>query len=300
MTTSFTCIVCGRGEFSLLTEVGRGGKPARFWICSTCGTLRQDPEFKSHWDPRAAYESGAYFQENSELPPERMWKSQRADARWRLGFLRRRGEAPPCRILEIGCSAGAFLSAARSAGFEAEGIEPDPSMAAFVRDQLKFEVFQGIWEDFPKAGPWDVICAFHVIEHVEDVNRFLRFARSRLEPGGTLFIETPDALRPWTARPAWVDWFDLGHVTGYHAASLAHVLKRGGFDSMMIDEREQLRMIAEPGEELNEQESWGDAPIRVRRAFEAFSREHAGRRRRGAMRRVLTAPFRQLMALLGR
>lgn len=284
----------------MLTEVGRGGKPARFWICSTCGTVRQDPDFKSHWDPRATYESGAYFHENSVIPPDEMWRSQREDARCRLRLLRRWGKEPPARILEIGCSAGAFLSAARNAGFEAEGIEPDPSMAAFVRERLKSDVFQGIWEDFQKPGPWDAICAFHVIEHVEDVDRFVQFIRSRLKPDGVLFIETPDALRPWTARPEWVDWFDLGHVTGYHAASLAHILKRGGFEPAMTDVREQLRMIAKPGEARKEQVSWGDAPTRVRNAFDAFSREHAGRRRRRAMRRLLTAPFRRLSALLGR
>lgn len=300
MTTTFTCIVCGRGEFSLLTEVGRGGKPARFWICSTCGTVRQDPEFKSHWDPRAAYESGAYFRENVSTSPDEMWKSQREDARLRLRFLRRWGVAPPGRILEIGCSAGAFLSALRDAGFEAEGFEPDPTMAAFVRDRLKLEVFQGIWEDFRKPGPWDVICAFHVIEHVEDVDRFLQFVRSRLKPGGVLFIETPDALRPWTARPAWVDWFDLGHVTGYHAASLAQVLNRNGFEPAMIDVKDQLRIIAKPGDARNEQGSWGDASMRVRSAFDWFSKEHEVRRRRRAMRRLLTAPFRKLLALLGR
>jgi SAM-dependent methyltransferase len=297
LPASFSCIACGRTAFQLLTEVGRGGKPARFWICDRCGTIRQDPEFKSHWDPRETYASGAYFQENSGIHPGQLMKFQRADGRVRLKFLRRAGIVPPGRILEIGCSAGAFLWSARRAGFDVEGVEPDPVMATFVMDDLNIAVHRGLWEDLKWPGPWDAICAFHVIEHIEDVDRFLQFARERLAPGGRLVLETPDSLRPWTYRPAWIDWFDLGHVAGYHARSLAAVLRRNGFEPALTEEQDQLRMAASPGPATAVEESWGDLAPRVKAAFEEYRRHHVARRRLRALRRMLTAPVRRLSLL---
>jgi 2-polyprenyl-3-methyl-5-hydroxy-6-metoxy-1,4-benzoquinol methylase len=295
LSAPFACIACGHTAFQLLTEAGRGGKPARFWICDRCGTIRQDPEFKSHWDARETYASGAYFQENSGIPPGRLMKFQREEARVRLWFLRRAGVAPPGRILEIGCSAGAFLWTARRAGFDVEGVEPDPVMAKFVKEDLNIAVHHGLWEDLKWPGPWDAICAFHVIEHIEDVDHFLKFARERLAPAGRLILETPDALRPWTHRLAWTDWFDLGHVVGYHARSLAAVLRRNGFEPALTDEDDQLRVAAIPGAARASEETWGDLAPRVKTAFEEFRRHHVGRRRRRALGRMLTAPIRKLV-----
>ena len=107
------------------------------------------------------------------------------------------GGAGSLRVLDVGCGDGRLLDwyAAGLAGarIETHGIEMDESAAAVARGRGhrvvtgRFEVDREL-----ETGSFDLILAFHVIEHVADPEAFARRAAELLAPGGLLVITTPN------------------------------------------------------------------------------------------------------------
>ena len=73
------------------------------------------------------------------------------------------------RFLDIGCSAGFILEAARERGFDPYGVEISPHALRYAREELKLEVFDGYLEDAHFAdGFFDVVTMYNLLEHVLD------------------------------------------------------------------------------------------------------------------------------------
>jgi 2-polyprenyl-3-methyl-5-hydroxy-6-metoxy-1,4-benzoquinol methylase len=108
------------------------------------------------------------------------------NAHWRLELIRQL--RPSGKLLEIGCARGDFLSVACEV-FDACGVEPNPDLAESASRVAP--VHRDVIERTPWSG-FDVIASFHVIEHVDSPQSFIKAASQRLNPGGLLVIETPN------------------------------------------------------------------------------------------------------------
>lgn len=98
----------------------------------------------------------------------------------------------PKRLLDVGCSTGFVLEAAEAEGWQAEGLELNPSAAAFG-DKRGLRILQQdfLTSDF-SAGTYAAITMFDVIEHVPSPGAFLQRALELLIPGGILFLYVPN------------------------------------------------------------------------------------------------------------
>ncbi|MFL6587555.1 MAG: class I SAM-dependent methyltransferase [Luteimonas sp.] len=96
------------------------------------------------------------------------------------------------RILDVGCGNGAFVLRAQQMGLTAYGSEPDPKAVEVCRrqglDVVKDDIFSSHWT----ASAFDWITMNHVIEHVEQPERFLARALDLLVPGGVLWLGLPN------------------------------------------------------------------------------------------------------------
>lgn len=100
------------------------------------------------------------------------------------------GRAP--RYLDVGCSTGFVVEAARDHGWEAIGIDLNPSAIDFGRSR-GLDLRAVALEDagFP-AGSFDAVSLFDVLEHLLDPGRTLRACIELLAPGGILFLYVPN------------------------------------------------------------------------------------------------------------
>lgn len=134
----------------------------------------------------------------------------------------------PGRLLEIGPGSGALLVEFADAGYQCEALDSSiearqrtEAMLASTRHAVPVHAEPG--PDW--AGRFDLVCAFEVLEHIEDDLEAVRLWHSWLKPGGHLILSVPAHMKLWTARDEWA-----GHVRRYERDELKSVLTRGGFE----------------------------------------------------------------------
>ncbi len=136
------------------------------------------------------------------------------------------------RLLEIGSAAGIFLSEAYAKGWQAEGIEPCESVAAQARERGT-RTLTGFVEDIPlEPNSFDVICGWHVLEHIPDPLPALQKLRLALRPGGVAIFEVPNfgSTRSRSEGLSW-PYLDPGHhVNQFSPASIRALFEAAAFD----------------------------------------------------------------------
>ncbi|OGT02357.1 MAG: hypothetical protein A2Y51_04215 [Gallionellales bacterium RIFCSPLOWO2_02_60_31] len=146
------------------------------------------------------------------------------------------------RLLDVGCSSGAFLHAAVKLGFRAEGVEPAPKAAATAQ-AAGLKVHQGLLQEASYAdGQFDAITLFEVIEHLQHPQELLQECRRILRPGGILLVGTGNA-GSWSMAAMGARWEYLhiarhgGHVSFFNLGSLASLAQRSGFSVAAVRTR---------------------------------------------------------------
>jgi cyclopropane fatty-acyl-phospholipid synthase-like methyltransferase len=160
----------------------------------------------------------------------------RHEARLRLDWLL--GHVPrPTRLLEIGSGGGFFVEAATAAGIDAEGVEPAPDGASYAQRTLGVRVAATAFEEAELAGGYDVVCGFHVLEHVQDPGAFLEKARGLLVPGGRLALEVPNIASSRSRREgsSWAQLQPQYHVSHFAPDTLSRLVESRGYEVVVLD-----------------------------------------------------------------
>jgi SAM-dependent methyltransferase len=137
-------------------------------------------------------------------------------------------DGTPSSVLEIGAGRGSMgWRLARTASYT--GVEPDDmSRAAAVATLPPGASVVADLADVP-AGTFDLVCAFEVLEHIDDDAGALAAWAERVAPGGRMMLSTP----------AHADRFGpsdeiVGHVRRYDAPDLAALVRGAGLDVVEV------------------------------------------------------------------
>ena len=97
------------------------------------------------------------------------------------------------KLLEIGCGRGDALAQFKKKGALVKGLELN-SDALKVCQKKGFNIEAKDYGEYAirHQGEFDVVCAFHLLEHLSDVNRFFVNALRLLKKGGRIYISVPN------------------------------------------------------------------------------------------------------------
>lgn len=144
------------------------------------------------------------------------------------------------RLLEVGASSGQFLVHIKDKVAEVNAIELDKACCAFLGSELGIEADAEFLENSRFADQaYDVVCAFQVIEHVEQPTEFLKTLRQATKRGGTIFIEAPNLHDPllsvWGLSTYQKFFYHSAHLHYFTEASLRKVAREAGFRPDQIE-----------------------------------------------------------------
>jgi SAM-dependent methyltransferase len=146
-------------------------------------------------------------------------------------------DAPPLRILDVGCGTGLNAERLAAKGHTITGIDLSP----VAIEKFTQKGFKGMVCDIERdagvplaSASFDLVFASEVIEHVSDTGTFLAEVSRLLRPGGTLILSTPNSAF-WAYRilsllgQAASEYQHPGHVRFFSRRSLAAGLEAAGF-----------------------------------------------------------------------
>jgi SAM-dependent methyltransferase len=261
-TIDAPCSLCGGGE-----SAPRWSTPDRAFAvpgvytvarCGRCGFLYQRPRvrderlgdcYPDHYprhqepSPRLALKGSparvraARYALATGLGYETL-RDNRVDVLTRLyaRLLRRRlrWDVPPWRglgrYLDVGCGSGGSIGAAKALGWRVAGIEMDEAAAGKAR-RFSDQIYVGdVLTAGPAPGAFDVVSAFHVLEHVPDPVALVRRMLEWLAPGGLVIVEVPNAggLGASLFGRAWSGLELPRHLSHFTPESLARAVEQGG------------------------------------------------------------------------
>ena len=203
--------------------------------CAACDLVYVSPTFdEAHY--KKVYASQEYQDIVRDLGiKSHEYRVQRFGVE-RVGLMAKHLESRTPRYLDVGCSTGFVVEAARDAGWEAIGVDLNPSAVEFGRSR-GLDLRTAALEDagFP-AGSFDAVSLFDVLEHLLDPIRTLRACTRLLTPGGIVFLYVPNydsASRLLMGRDAHFLW-PTHHLNYYTPATIRDLMTREGLDTVYV------------------------------------------------------------------
>ena len=135
------------------------------------------------------------------------------------------------RLLDMGCGNGDFLLRARSAGWDAVGLDFDPKAVETAQSHGLNVQLGSVNTLNPAEEQFDVITLSHVIEHVHNPIEELSRCYELLKPGGFLWLETPniESQGHQIYGSAWRGLEPPRHLVLFTLESLQKALNKAGF-----------------------------------------------------------------------
>jgi 2-polyprenyl-3-methyl-5-hydroxy-6-metoxy-1,4-benzoquinol methylase len=147
-------------------------------------------------------------------------------------------------LLDLGAHVGRLIQMAAERGWRAEGVELNPSTAAFAARETGLPVHRADARHLSAEGRrYGAVTLIDVLEHIPGPVPALEAARSVLSPGGWIAVKVPHgriqlrkeelrAVLDRGYRPTVAD--NLVHVNHFGPRSLRRALERAGFADVSV------------------------------------------------------------------
>jgi 2-polyprenyl-3-methyl-5-hydroxy-6-metoxy-1,4-benzoquinol methylase len=226
------CYLCNSTSFTKRNGQVRDAPELQILECDQCGlvTLSSLAHIQSGF-----YEaSGMHGPE--PVPMESWLKDTAWDDQRRVDTLR--PLMANTKLLDFGCGAGGFLSKAQPIAGSVAGIELEQRVQDYWQGRIN------IHPNVDSAGDgYDLITAFHVVEHLPDPVAMLRTLARLLAKNGRMVVEVPSSedalltLYDSSAFQRFTYWSQ--HLFLFNADTLRQIVDRAGLRIIAIQQHQR-------------------------------------------------------------
>lgn len=172
--------------------------------CANCGLIFQAKYFGDEW-------LKDYYEQSPMLRRVESTSYEHDQYERQSAFIKRYRNINQFKVLEIGAGSGGFLKHLHSNyGCKVYFDEYSDEATHVLFDQ------GGLSEDTLEEKNYDLIVLRHVLEHINDIQRFLNTIHSKISKNGILFLEVPD----WSFFDEETDPLIFEHLSQFTLKSL--------------------------------------------------------------------------------
>lgn len=135
-------------------------------------------------------------------------------------------------ILDFGCGTGEFLHSMQTEGWSVMGVEPSD----IARSKAEALTNQKIYNSLELTPGFDVITAWHVVEHVPDLIETIQKLKGLLKKDGILFIAVPNFQSPDGVKYSkyWAGFDVPRHLWHFSKKSMSMLLESSGLKVLEV------------------------------------------------------------------
>ncbi|MFM1929518.1 MAG: hypothetical protein RL387_846 [Bacteroidota bacterium] len=138
------------------------------------------------------------------------------------------------KLLEIGAGTGAFANAMHEKNWEITALEPDASSRQKALENYNLHLLATDTLYQIEENTQDVICLWHVLEHVHDLKGYFKTFSKILKPNGRLIIAVPNytSFDAHYYKKYWAAYDVPRHLYHFSPASMRILLNQ--FDLQLV------------------------------------------------------------------
>lgn len=223
------CYLCNSSSFATRKGRVRDGPDLTILECNHCGLVTLNS--LAHIQP-GFYEKGG-MHGVAPTPMDAWLKDTDCDDKRRFDSLK--SLLTNRKLLDFGCGAGGFLNKARHLAASVAGIELELRVQEHWHGQITIHPSME-----SAGGGYDLITAFHVVEHLSDPVAILKTLSLKLFKHGRMVVEVPNSddalltLYDSSAFQRFTYWNN--HLFLFNAETLRNLAKKAGLRIVSIQQ----------------------------------------------------------------
>jgi len=222
---NLSCYLCGSTNNIIRLGSVRDSTEIKPLECVDCGLVFLSSV--GHITEEHYVESGMH---GGEMPDIDLWLLETEfDDERRFKFLKE--QVTNKTILDFGCGAGGFLDRTKLLASEVSGVELEKALQTSF-DERELNVFSNLQLAQEDGRKWDLITAFHVVEHLSDPRQTLNDLSTLLNKQGQMIIEVPSAndvlLTLYNNQPFQNFTYWSQHLFLFNSQTFSDLIKQSG------------------------------------------------------------------------
>ncbi len=217
-----SCYLCQNDKYTTRPGSVRDNKDINILECDNCGLVflsSFNHIKKSHYE-----DSGMHDREALDI--DKWLESTEEDDKRRYQFVKEK--ITNKAVLDFGCGIGGFLNLVKNSASKADGVELEKALQSSFK-QRKLNVFSNL---SLVRGKYDVITAFHVVEHLEKPKEILKQLSKFLTEDGEMIIEVPNSndalLTLYENKPFQNFTYWSQHLFLFNEKTITELVKQAG------------------------------------------------------------------------
>jgi 2-polyprenyl-3-methyl-5-hydroxy-6-metoxy-1,4-benzoquinol methylase len=218
------CYLCHSDKYSIRPGNVRDNKNIDVLECNNCGLVYLS---SLNHIKQNHYENSGMHEE--ELNVANWLKETQTDDERRYQFFKEK--ITNMTVLDFGCGAGGFIDFAKQSASSVAGVELEKALQSSF-EKRKLNVFSNLSSAKECNKKYDVITAFHVVEHLQDPKSIIKQLSELLSGRGEMIIEVPssdDALLTLYENKAFQNFtYWSQHLFLFNEKTMTELIKQTG------------------------------------------------------------------------